>query len=206
MHAGKSRQNMVTGQSPKPVDGRLADQTPTGPPLPIAPATTLPKNLRGYSPASPRALFQLQTATIPAPPASRRDANAGKCSRPPASSLSRSRFRDARNDLLPPTNQHQNPCFDNTHLPQLIAFLRRTGLGFTRDLRDGVLSDYFEIEDLDARPHRGPDVRPRPLMEDPHRIMSPSLPLPQTPPPRNTTLLAPLRVFRLSLSLFCFVW
>ena len=38
-------------------------------------------------------------------------------------------------------NKHQNPCFDNTYLPQLITFLRRTGLGFTQDLRDGMLSE-----------------------------------------------------------------
>lgn len=57
-----------------------------------------------------------------------------------------------RNDLLPLNNQNQNPCFDNTHLPQLIIFLRRTGLGFTRDHQDGILNGDSEIEDLDVGP------------------------------------------------------
>ena len=36
----------------------------------------------------------------------------------------------------------------------MIAFLRKTRLGFTQDPRDGVLSEESEIEDLDVGPIR----------------------------------------------------
>lgn len=61
-------------------------------------------------------------------------------------------FRDARTNLRPLRNPHRNPCFDDTLLSQLITYLRSAGLGFARDLRDVILNEDPEIEDLDVGP------------------------------------------------------
>ena len=69
-----------------------------------------------------------QPLAIPAPEISRQAADVGELTSAHIL-LDCPSFCDARNDLFPTTNQ--NLCFDATQLPQLVAFLRRTGLGFS---------------------------------------------------------------------------
>ena len=50
--------------------------------------------------------------------------------------------------LLPPPDIR----FDMDQIPALTTFLRRTGLGFIRDVRDRLAKDDPEVDDLDVGP------------------------------------------------------
>jgi hypothetical protein len=43
-------------------------------------------------------------------------------------------------------------CFDMAQIPALTTFLRRTGLGFIKDVRDRLAKDDPEVDDLDVGP------------------------------------------------------
>ena len=67
---------------------------------------------------------------------------------------------DAREDLIPSLSpalppEVEEPArpdirFDMARTPELVAFLRRTGLGFVREIKDGCAKDGPEIDDIDV--------------------------------------------------------
>ena len=73
-------------------------------------------------------------------------------------------------DLLPPDNtvrqpsslssgalptQHPLPCFDSRNTGNLIQFLKLTGPGFVRFVKDKLATDESEIDDIDVGPIGG---------------------------------------------------
>ena len=51
--------------------------------------------------------------------------------------------------------QHPLPYFDSRNTGNLIQFLRRTGLGFVRFVKDKLATDESEIDDIDVGPIGG---------------------------------------------------
>ena len=51
--------------------------------------------------------------------------------------------------------QHPLSCFDSRKTANLIQFLRRTGLGFVRFVKDKLATDESEIDDIDVGPIGG---------------------------------------------------
>ena len=109
------------------------------------------------TPATLRALFRFQTASTPSDPHPANPPERCRCGGERTSLhilLDCPDFNDARNDLLP-APASQTLLFEPNHLPQLVTFLRRTGLGFTQDLRDRTEDAESEVEDLDVGPIEG---------------------------------------------------
>jgi len=136
---------------------QLADwnrRHPPRPEFPITPSTTFPADLRKYSPMSVRGLFMLLTATTPSDPhpsnPPERCLCGGECSSLHIL-LYCPRFMDARMDLIPSLKSMES-AFDTDNTPHLVRFLRRTGLGFSLQLRDGIEEDSSEADDLDVGP------------------------------------------------------
>ena len=118
---------------------------PPDPCFPIHPSTTFPKELRKHSPASLRALFQLQSGTIPTDPYPSNPPRRCSCGQDRTSQqvlLACPNFRGARHDILPLSRPGGTQC---AH----ITFQRQVGLGFTQILRDGIANDVPEASDLD---------------------------------------------------------
>ena len=100
-------------------------QYPPDPSFPINPPTIFPKELPKHSPASLRALFQLQSATTPTDPYPSnppRRCSCGQDRTPQHVLLSCPNYREARNDTLPLTRPGIE--FDITQTPHIITFLR----------------------------------------------------------------------------------
>ena len=53
---------------------------------------------------------------------------------------------------LIPSLKSMESTFDSDNTPHLVRFLRRTGLGFSLQLRDGIEEDSSEADDLDVGP------------------------------------------------------
>ena len=69
-------------------------------------------------------------------------------------------LQEARNDIF--THAGPNLRFDDARTAQVIAFLRRTGLGSSPDTHGWTLKDGPEADDLDVGPIGGlsPDLDP----------------------------------------------
>ena len=149
------------------------NQHPPDDSFPIEPSTTFPKELRNYSPNSIRALFRLQSSTTPSDPFPNELAEKCFCGEERTSKHlleSCPYLKEARMDLLPLDNtlqqqstsssgalptQHPLSCFDSRKTANLIQFLRRTGLGFVRYVKDKLATDESEIDDIDVGPIGG---------------------------------------------------
>ena len=141
---------------------------PPDPASPLPPSTTSPRELRGLSPASTRALFRLQSGTTPSDPFPNKEAENCICGGLRTAQqllLECPLLAEARNDLLPlviPMTDPNRPAplslspsdirFDVAQIPALTTFLRRTSLGFIRDVRDRLAKDDPEVGDLDVGP------------------------------------------------------
>ena len=175
------------------------DQFPPDPLFPIVRSTTFPKDLRKHSPAALRALFRLQSGTTPSNPFPNELEETCPCDGTRTSKhllLECPILQNAQNDLIPPTIPTTPPgpgqltppsaedvSFDLSHTPALITFLRRPGLGFVRDVCDGLATDDPEVDDLrHPHPRCGADrqhvARPR--------LLAPSLSSPASPSPVPT--------------------
>ena len=145
-----------------------SDKHPAEPDFLITPSTLFPQALRKYSPASLRALFRLQSGTTPSGPLPSEPLTRCRCGKDQSSLHLLTEcptLGEARHDLLPPAPDPENPeatplatSFDPGRLPHLITFLRRTVLGFCKDLRDEILTEepkgleVLEVDDLDVGP------------------------------------------------------
>ena len=140
-----------------------ADKYPTEPlfPATLSDASEGPTR---YSPASLRALFRTQTCTTPSHPFPNEASERCSCGgdRTSRHLLTGCRSLDeARNDL-PSVEEPPEQPLENTppqdlslgqhHLPHLIAFLRGTGIGFRKELQDGIRVKDSEVEDIDTGP------------------------------------------------------
>ena len=127
---------------------------PTNQLFPIEPSTLFPKNLRPFSPASLRAVFQVMTSSTPTDPYPSNPAEGCNCGGMKTSThilLACPLFNEARNDLIP-SFMDLKDVFNETQLAPLITFLRRIGLGFTGHLLDKFLDGETEVDDLDIGP------------------------------------------------------
>ena len=147
-----------------------ANQHPPDPSFPIIIATKFPKNLQPLSPATCRALFRLQSSTTPSDSFPNELPEKCACGGIRTSShllLECPQLKDARNDLLPSTQHIQtsnimvnsntveperNIIYNTQHTTAIISFLKRTGLGFTRNPGDKVSNQESEIDDIDVGP------------------------------------------------------
>ena len=135
------------------------------PQFPLTPSTTFPEALKKLSPASSRALFQLQTATTPSDPHPSKLPETCVCGSPLSSKhilMECQRFADARMDIFnPKTSGHAIQIgdyrFNDSRATAMLVFMRRVGLGFTQDLRDRTAEDgeNEEVQDWDVG---GPEV------------------------------------------------
>lgn len=143
---------MAPGKVPESADRGLEGQTPTRPPLPHRTLHLLPQGPASLQPGHAASAVQAPDNLSPQRPHPSSPPEDYQCGRECTSShilLDCPRFNDARNGLLPATTS-QNFRFEPIHLPRLVTFLRRTGPGFSRDLRDKTRDTELEVEDLDV--------------------------------------------------------
>ena len=145
---------------------------PPDPSFPITITTKFPKDLQQLSPATSRALFRLQSGTTPSDPFPNELPENCSWDGIKTSShllLECPQLKEARNDLLPPTQHLQtsnvllnnntvapqsNIIYDIQYTTAIISFLKRTGLGFTRNTHDKLSDEESEIDNIDVGPIR----------------------------------------------------
>ena len=149
------------------------NQHPPDPSFPITITTKFPKDFQQLSPATSRALFRLQSSTTPSDPFPNELPETCSCGGIKTSChllLKCPQLKEAQNDLLPPTQHLQtsnmllnsntvapqsNIIYDTQHTTSIISYLKRTGLGFTRNTHNKLSNEEPEIDDIDVGPIGG---------------------------------------------------
>ena len=128
------------------------------PQLPVKLSTEFPDILKKLSPASTRALFQLQTATTLSDPHPSKLPETCTCGTPLTSKhilMDCKAFADARMEIFnPKTGNHLIQIgdirFNADQTPAILTFMRRTGLGFSRVLKDRLEDSSEADQDWDV--------------------------------------------------------
>ena len=143
------------------------NQHPQEPSFPIKIPTKFPKDLQYLGPATCRALFCLQSETRPSDPFPNELPEQCSCGGTRTSGhllLECPILADAQKNLIShiqpsnPTTTSQtldpppNTIFNNSYAPAIISFMKRTGLGFTRYVRDKSSDNLSENKDIDVGP------------------------------------------------------
>ena len=133
-------------------------RAPADPQFPVRPSTKFPDILKKLSPTSTRALFQLQTATTLSDPHPSKRPEDCTCGAPLTSKhvlMDCKTFADARMEIFnPKTGGHLIKVGDNRfnadQTKAMLTFMRRTGLGFSRVLRDRLEDSPEEVQDWEV--------------------------------------------------------